>query len=398
MPQEPAIQPALQLSHIQSQLVEAENQFGFTLLRELHKNPENENIVISPLNISMVLSMALNGAHGETFDAVRSTLGFQNLFPVEINGGYQDLYEQLTALDSDVIFSTANSVWFDTTWFNRYNAVESEFLDVCRTCYHSEIKRTAFGQQGTRDSINAWIAKNTGNVVPEMLDEIQRYEVMFLINTVFLDAPWTKPFDIMTTRRSSFQLADGSTVLCYLMHTIDEFSYLNNESLQMVDLPYGGGEYSMTLVLPGPDYNLHALIQEITTERWHTLTGALQPAQCTVELPRFRCASGLNLDSTLCSLGMEIAFDPSRAAFNRICSQCDTLFYMSRVLHHTSVVVGEEGTRAAAGTIGGFRYVGVADFQMTLNRPFLFAIRERSTDTILFLGKIMRPEWPEAAG
>lgn len=253
MPHQPAIQQDLQLTRIQSHLVEAENQLGFTLLRELQKNQKNENIVISPLSISMVLSMALNGAHGETFEAIRSTLGFQDLIPAEINGGYQDLYQQLTGLDTDVIFSTANSVWIDTLWFHRGNTVEPDFLDVCRDYYHSEIKNTGFHGKGATDSINTWIARHTGSQIPTMLDSIQGDEVMFLINTVFLDAPWSKPFDILTTRRSTFHLADGSQVPCYLMYTIDEFLYLKNESLQMVDLPYGDGEYSMTLVLPDPN-------------------------------------------------------------------------------------------------------------------------------------------------
>jgi serpin B len=156
---------------------------------------------------------------------------------------------------------------------------------------------------------------------------------------------------------------------------------------QVVELLYGNGAFAMTIVLPGAGHTLADLTAGLDTARWAAWTGALHETEIGLTLPRFRLEYSRPLKDDLSTLGMRVAFDPGRADFTRMADVAPDRLYLTRVIQKTFVDVNEEGTEAAGATSVG---IGITSLPMTVsvNRPFLFAIRERLSGTVLFLGQI----------
>ncbi|HKJ68347.1 MAG TPA: serpin family protein [bacterium] len=394
LPMEAEQNPHLQLTQTQQKLLHQQNSFGFTLFRELDKHHPGDNLVFSPLSVSMCLGMMLNGAAGETFQAMRQTLGFEELIPGEINTSYRNLLDQIHSADTGVDLHLANALWIDTTFFQGAWQIKENFLNTCQSCFDAEVHELNFHQPEAIEMINHWFTQQTDGELTGTLDEIKGTEVMFITNALYFLARWTHPFDPFVTRKAPFYLQDGGTMQCAMMHALEDFLYYETQTCQIVDLPYGDGYFCMTILLPKAGTSTHTLIDEMTAEQWHHWTDALMDYHVALYVPRFQINQNTSLTDPLSGLGMDIAFDYKQADFSNLCSRCNCMFSISRVLHQTVLRVNEEGTLAASGTIGGYRYIGardVWDVSMIINRPFVCVIRERSTNTILFLAKVMMP-------
>ncbi len=156
----------------------------------------------------------------------------------------------------------------------------------------------------------------------------------------------------------------------------------------IVDLPYGGAAFSMTIVLPRDTSSADHLVDALTPEQWNEWTAGLQGTQAEIFLPKFKLTNDLNMIPSLAGLGMGIAFDPARADFTRI--HVPSELYITEVKHKTYVDVNEEGTVAAAVTSVGVGLTS-APPSIAIDRPFIFALRENLSGTILFMGVIRHP-------
>jgi serpin B len=375
-----------QLSATEVALVGAGNGFAFELLRAVHDEEEPEkNVFLSPLSASMALGMTLNGAAGETFDAMRSTLGFGALELRQINRSYRTLLEMLVDLDPAVAVGIANSIWHD-----RSVALQDEFLENVRDAFDSRIEALDFGDaKGSLKVINGWVKTATKGRIPTILDEIQQDEVMYLINAVHFKAPWTQSFARQDTRPGTFRLADGShRSVPMMMREKAEFSWLDTEGLTVADIPYGGNAFSMTILLPRQGRSVDDLIATLDAETWDVwMRGLGEPRQGVLALPRFRIEYEAQLKEALTTLGMGVAFSGS-ADFSRLFTRDDA--FLTRVIQKTFVEVNEEGTEAAAATVVGVGLISMPP-GVRVDHPFVFAIRERFSGTILFIGKVMDP-------
>jgi len=371
-------------------LKESSNEFGIKLFRKIVENEQNKNIFISPLSVSMALGMTYNGSDSTTLEAMHESLEYGDLSINEVNESYQSLIKLLTELDPKVIFDIANSIWYREGF-----SVENDFLNINQTYFNAVVRALDFNRSDAADIINAWVDGNTNGKIEEIVDSpINPLTVMFLINAIYFKGTWTYEFDEENTRDDTFFLPDGSEKECKMMSHKNDHNYFENEQFQAIDLPYGNAEFSMTIFLPKPGTNIDSLIAQFSNDSWNSWISSFSSQEVNLYLPKFKIEYEISLNNVLCALGMSIAFDPGRADFTKINS--DGNLYISNVKHKTFVKVNEEGTEAAAVTSVEIGLTSVdGAITMRINCPFVFAIRENHSGTILFIGKIVEPIWED---
>ncbi len=383
-------QPMRPLTPLEKSLVESAGNFGLELFKAIEEEDQNKDIFISPLSVSMALGMTLNGADSSTYQAMRQTLQLADLSNEDINRSYQSLLKLLLNADPKVIMEIANSIW------HRDNIpVEASFLDINRTFFDATIMPMNFKDPATVTAINNWVNSKTHGKISEVVDSIDPLTLMFLINAIYFKGTWQYEFDKDKTANASFYLMGGETVNCQMMRLESDLSYYSDDQVQIVELPYGDGAFSMVILLPRSSDNLHSLIMNLDKTHWEYYISQLNTSSVGLELPKFKLEYKLIMNHVLSQMGMAVAFDPFHADFSRINPQLQ--LYISSVLHKTFVQVDEEGTEAAAVTVVeiGYTSVGPHGIYMRVDRPFVFALRERQSGTLLFMGKILQPQWSE---
>lgn len=364
-------------------IVDSDNRFGFNLFRALSSDEGSNNVFISPLSVSVALGMTLNGADGETYEAMRKTLELNGLSETEINESYRSLIDLLRGLDPKVIFEIANSIWYPQEF-----QVEHDFLDANRDYFDSEVRELDFGDPEAVDIINRWVDENTHGKIEEILEEIDPNVVMYLINAIYFNGTWTYEFEKDKTQQRPFTNADGGRTNVPTMAQQAELAYFETDRFQAVDLPYGDSLFSMTVILPRDGENLESIIEDVDQEMWNDWTRRFDAADVSLRLPRFKLEYEKKLNEILSAMGMDIAFDAARADFTRI--RRSGGLWIDYVKHKAFVEVDEEGTEAAAVTVVAIeeRAAGGSTVTMFVDRPFVFFIREQHSGTILFVGKV----------
>ncbi len=381
----------IELSPQEIQLLSATNSFGFNLFKSIAADEEGKNIFISPLSVSMALGMTLNGADGETRLAMQKTLELQGLSQEEINAAYKDLILLLTHIDPRVAFEIANSIWYKNGL-----PIHPDFVSLNQKFFGALVQALDFNDPGSVDVINNWVNESTNGKIRKILDGINPDDVMFLINAIYFKGDWKYQFDKAKTKKDDFKLPDGTLAPCFLMQQRAKFSYAEDDLLQVIDLPYGNGFFSMTIFLPKPIMPLDSLIENFTSVMFSYYLDRLATREVLLEMPRFKFEYEKKLNDVLTDLGMGIAFDKFHADFSRMVTRPMQL-YLNFVKHKTFVKVDEEGTEAAAVTSVG---VGVTRAYpkvavMRVDHPFVFVIRENVSNSLIFMGKIVKPEWSE---
>lgn len=369
------------------QLIESDNKFGFKLFNEIIKAEKDKNVFISPLSISLALGMTYNGASADTEKAMRETLELGNLTNQEINESYQSLIELLIGLDPKVRFQIANSIWYREGF-----PFEDDFINLNKMYFNAKVRGLNFDDPNAPSIINQWVNENTNGKIKEIVGETARETVMFLINAIYFKGAWTYKFDEKLTKDDLFTLPDGSKKSCKMMTQEGNFKYFENQDFQAIDLPYGDGKFSMIILLPSLQKNIDSLIAEFNQENWSKWINSFSEHKLTLELPKFTLEYEITLNDILKAQGMRIAFEPYNADFTRMYKEEEISenLYISKVKHKTFVEVNEEGTEAAAVTSVEIGITSLGLF-MRVDRPFIFAIREKHSQTILFIGKIINP-------
>ncbi len=378
--------PILNLSVADIKLTEADNKFGLKLFKELNKTEGLKNIFISPLSISMALGMTYNGAAGETRSAMHNALEYGELSVQQVNESYKYLSESLIDLDQRVTFNIANSIWSRLDF-----PIKQEFIDLNQKYFDAEVQELDFNRNDAANIINSWVDDKTKGKIEEIVDNpIDPLTIMFLINAIYFKAKWTMEFNEDDSFNGQFYPTANSPIDCRMMRNTEKFKYFSNEKMQVIELPYGNEDFNMTIFLPNTDVNLDSLIMEIDNDKWNLWTNSLYSQEIQLTMPKFKLEYEKELREILSALGMEKAFSASEADFANINSSAN--LYISKVKHKTFIQVDEEGTEAAAATSVGINLTSMPSTTvMNINHPFLFAIRENQTGTILFLGKIIEP-------
>jgi len=376
-----------ELNPLEKRLVESDNKFGLKLFREvIHAEPDKRaNVFISPLSVSMALGMTLNGANTNTLEAMQNTLELAGLTTEEINQSYKSLIELLLQLDPKVKFQIANSIWHRNDY-----TLEQDFINLNKTFFNAIVRALDFADPSAKDIINSWVKEKTNNLIDKIIDEIRRDHVMFLINAIYFKGDWSYQFDPAQTKDDFFTTLDGSTRPCRMMHLQADLRYFDNASFQAIDLTYGDAGFSMTILLPRVRTQIDSLIAAFTPENWAAWMNGFSTRKVELAMPKFTTQYEIKMNDVLAALGMGIAFTDF-ADFTRMYKPGG--LRIDEVKHKTFVKVDEEGTEAAAVTSVGIVETSLPQIiTMRVDHPFVFAIRENHSQTILFIGKMAAPE------
>ena len=374
-----------QLTVGEQQVIQASNAFSFDLLKQVRATETGENVFLSPLSASMSLGMTLNGAAGTTFEQMKSTLRFGQLSQSDINASYRGLLDLLLKLDNSVEISIANSVWA-----RKGTPFQPAFFAAVKQSFDAEARELDFGVPSAKDTINAWVRTSTRNRIPTIIDSIDPLDIMYVINAIYFKGNWTAQFQKSRTQPAPFKLDNGSTVQVQMMSSERVPMQLawNPDGVQVAELPYGRRAFNLVIVLPPPNTKLSEFVATVDEATWTRWMAGLRPVgEGSVALPRFTLEYEKTLNTTLKALGMVDAFDARRADLSRLTPETA---YISFVKQKTFLKVDEVGTEAAAATVTGVSAVS-APPGIRVDRPFLMAIRERLSGTILFIGAIGHP-------
>jgi serine protease inhibitor len=370
-------------------LVAAQNRFAFELLSQLQQQAPQGNRVISPLSVSMALTLAQNGAAGSTLEAMRLSLNLQGMEVTAVNDAIAAQIAQLEAADPDTQLDLANSLWARAGGID----LKPDFIDIAEAAYRAEVQVIDFGQPSALRTINGWVNRATSGKIPAILDEIGQNDVLFLLNAVYFKGAWQSPFDPDQTREEPFYRTDGSSVNRPLMSQSGNFLYAEADNFQAVNLPYGNGRLSMVVVLPKSEAALADLQTQLKADTWQQWQGQFSQRVGDLKLPRFQLEYGVTLNQPLKDLGLGLAFDPNQADFSNL-SEAAT--FISEVRHKSVIEVNEAGTEAAGATSIGISVTSAPiqqplPFEMVVNRPFFLAIQDQQSGSILFMGWVMDP-------
>lgn len=382
LPSEPV---PISLTTDQTALIESGNEFAFDIFKNIISGEnEGKNVMISPLSISSALSMTINGANGETREAMLEALRLKGITVDAVNKAYRDLTKALISVDKRVLISIANSVWTEDD-FN----VKKAFIDVLTQYYDAQSEAFDINDPNAPARMNAWIENKTNGLIKDMIESLDDNTVMLLINAIYFKGKWASEFDRTKTENLPFYLTSGS-VNVPMMKQKSDFSVFEGNGFVMAEFPYGQGNFVMDVILPDQSSSLSGTMNLISDANFNGWISQMRKRETDVTFPKFKYGFKKKLKDVLSNMGMGIAFTDA-ADFSNISEQYDLL--INEVTHQSFIETDEEGTEAAAATVVeiGLTSVGPSSFEFRMDRPFIFIIRETTTNSILFMGRVADP-------
>ena len=385
---EPDLTPkSLNLTAMGPEVIANGNEFGVELFTKVAQE-ENKNLMLSPLSASAALTILLNGCNGDTYDQLKETLKYPaNMTISEINEVYKSLVAQLLVIDPKVKLALANAIFYRQSF-----SVKDPFLNTMSTDFDAEIAGLDFSLPSALTTINKWASDNTNGKVPKVLDEISGDAVMFLMNALYFKGDWSYQFDKALTSDRPFHTDGSSSVDVSTMKGDVGSKVTYGSNYKAIELPYGCTNFTMVVVVP--EGTLSDFITSLTAEKWNTITSAFDDqekfGELTVYMPKYKFSYEKYLNDQLQSMGMLDAFVPGVANLSGI---SDASIYVDFVKQNTFVEVDEKGTEAAAVTTIGIVETSFPPQpqEFVIDKPFVFAIRERTTNTLLFIGQVVNP-------
>jgi serpin B len=374
--------------------VQGSTELALDLYRVLAAS-EGGNLFFSPQSISFALSTTYAGAAGDTATAFRDTLNV-TLPEAQYHRAMNDLDRQLGSRGAGA--AGADGQPFRLRLVNQFFAqsgfsFEAPFLDILAEEYGADVRLLDFmaAPEPARLDINAWVAEATEDRILDLLGPgtIGTETRAVLVNAIYFSAAWASAFEPSATENGPFTLLDGSTVSVPTMHDDDVAARTAQVGgVDVVELPYDGGELSMVLLLP-PVAEFSSFEEQLTASLVQDLLAALQDEHLSLALPRFQVRTSASLSAPLTQLGLGVAFTDA-ADFSRMSAVCPLV--IEDVVHQAYVNVNEAGTEAAAatGVITG-PTSAPENRSVAIDRPFLFLIRDHATGAIVFLGRVVSP-------
>ena len=392
------IKPVLQADDSQAteegikRVVDANNKFAFELYDQLNNQPGN--LFLSPYNISSALAMTYEGARNKTADQIQNVFHFpqDNL---TLRSSFAKIYNLINKKNKKYKLQTANALWAQKDYI-----FLDKYLNIVEKYYGGETTNLDFvnNTEKSRQTINNWIEKQTNNKIKDLIPQggIDKITRLVLTNAIYFKGDWLNKFNKKHTQNKKFKITPQEIVEVDMMKLKDEdikFNYMENEQLQMLELPYKEEELSMFILLPKKD-NLNSLENYLTASKISEWQKILDKHRVDISLPKFTFESKLSLAETLKKMGMSLAFSWPGADFSGM-DGSENLF-IDKVIHQAFVEVNEKGTEAAAatGVFVGFQSAIPNEPSYKIfnaDHPFIFMIQENETGSILFLGRVNDP-------
>ncbi|WP_162605193.1 serpin family protein [Geomonas oryzae] len=370
-------------------IANANNAFALDLYAKLRK--ETGNLFFSPYSISSALAMTYGGAKGDTAAEMAKTLHF-SADPVKTGAAFAIHNNRLKEIQKkgNVKLLIANSLWPQND-----HSLRPEYLSLIEKFYGSSVMPVDYKRdpEKARRRINEWVETKTQGLIKDIITApLPRTTSMALVNAIYFKGRWSQQFDPKRTFTGDFTRIDGSKTKVPMMRQNGRFGYNETKDAKLLELPYVGGQLSMTVILPHDDSQLPGLESQLAAVNLEAWLSGIEKRPVDVELPKFKMQWGsFNLVKPLQKLGIRKAFE-EQADFSGMDGKKG--FVIQRVLHKAFVEVNEEGTEASAATAATVMLTGrpTKAKSFKADHPFLFAIRETETGNILFFGRVLDPK------
>ena len=245
---------------VSADIVEANTRLGLNIFEKLALG-NHENMMISPLSISIAMAMTANGTENESLAEMKEVLGYGKMDLPTVNEQFRELIASLVSADKDLVLEIADSIWLDETFSEE---VKEEFITLLEESYDSELFKADFGDDATTGLINSWVDEKTHGRIDNIINSIDPDAVMYLINAIYFKAAWSVAFNKDATNNNKFFLADGTETEADFMSFIDSDdvhetikygNYLiNDQYVAGVRVPYGRGAFAFYAYVANPDY------------------------------------------------------------------------------------------------------------------------------------------------
>jgi len=367
------------------------NNFAIDLYKTL--SPDSENVFFSPFSIVSALAMTTLGAQNNTLTQMLSSMHLaDHKNQTEIHENLGKLTQKLqTKAGGEYVLSLANKLFTRTG-----STLKPEFLIKTRNHYNAETSSLDFGAdpEGSRKTINSWVEDQTQQKIKDLLAEgtIDSMTALVIANAIYFKGDWDEQFDRESTRKGDFHVSQDEEIKVDLMFRNDKFNIGYSEELgaKSIELPYKGKELSMLLVLPLHPLRLAEVESKMNAKNLEELLSCPDNEKVDLTLPKFKVEHAVSLNDKLKALGMTDLFTQGVADLSGIDGTNN--LYVSEVAHKAFIDVNEEGSEAAAATGMGIMMMCMPP-QFDATEPFLYFIRDNSSGTILFMGRITRPNY-----
>lgn len=339
---------------------------------------EDGNTIISPLSASFALCMTGNGANGTTRNEIYQALGLENYNNADINSYMQKLSSQLISLDPKATLAIANALWH-----NKSFRILDSYISSLRTNYCADVMQ--LDSSNAVNQINNWCSNKTNGYINNIINpsDITNLTAMILVNALYFNGEWKDKFDINNTYKGNFYSWDNKTSKVDFMTGEKSVEQVSAETFRMASLYFGNRSYLARFILPNKDKTFNDCINEIQTIGWDEIKKWCTTSEIKVEIPKFSLQNKLDMKPIYHQMGIETAFDSNLANFsNMTTNNCA----ISSAFQYNYFKIDENGATATSTSV--VEIEDMADLPFILNRPFIFALTERSTGAILFLGKI----------
>ena len=376
-------------------LAKDDNQFALDLYAKLRG--EDGNLFFSPYSNSTALAMTRAGTRGDTAAEMDRVLHFA-LPQEKLNAAFGALVREVNGDPADkkrgYQLNTANALWGQKGY-----EFKPDFIKLAKDDYGAALSDLDFkhATEQARQTINGWVEKQTQDKIKDLLHQGDLTEDtrLVLTNAIYFKGDWASQFKKDATRNEPFHLAADKKADAPFMHQTGHYGYLDGAGFQALELPYAGDALSMVVLLPKKVDGLADLEKELTAGKLAGWVGKLSKQEVIVTLPKFKTEQRVSLKQTLSEMGMKLAFDDEKADLSGMAGQPHDL-HISDVIHKAFIDVNEEGTEAAAATaviIAEPKAIRVEPPtpEFRADHPFIFLIRDRRNDSILFLGRLADP-------
>ena len=369
------------LSDAQYDLVKRNNQFALNLFSEVKGLGSS---VISPMSVTYLMAMLANGAEASTREEIMATIGAKDFDINEMNAFYAYLMQRAKTADKHTTLNIANYIAL-----NKEFQLKKKYASTIADSYKGAVEALDFNNPESTKRINGWCSEHTDNMIPSIIDQVEPSAVAYIMNAIYFNGTWADKFDKNNTKKEQFNGYTRDIKYVDMMHRNAKYYYTSNDVYSAVTLPYGSGTYSMTVILPNEGKFIPDVTKALNAKSIASLRSNMDECIVDLKLPRFTTEMKLSLKDIIAKLGAPSMFDTTRADFSSFASGN---VYVSEMLQKAKIEVSEEGTKAAAVTMGMVKLTSIrpdeprrVDFHC--DHPFIYMIQDNYTGAILFMGQ-----------
>ena len=376
---------SVELTQAQKEFVNKNNEFALNLYKAVCQGENaDKSIIVSPISATYLMGMLNDGAAGKTAEEITTALGFGG--KQSVNEFCKAMIEQIPEVDPSVSLTNANCVVVN----ERQNIeLKDQFVSDISNYYKGEVMKLDFSSSNALKAVNDWSNRNTGGMIPKLMDQLNEDAALMLMNAISFKATWTEKFDEKDTQTETFTKEDGTTQSVQMMHRHAIARVGEETDCYTLLLPYGSGDkWGMTIFLPKEGKTVRDVINSLDMSKWLPYHyGSASPVDVDIKLPRFEGSYKADVKSALQKMGVESVFDEDKADLSLISENRN--LYVYKITQTAAIEVNEEGTKASAVTVAGADIADVflgEKVYFYANTPFVYMIREASSGAVFFIG------------